>query len=228
MSRKTCRGFTLIELLVVIAIIAILAAMLLPALAKAREKDRSVSCMNNVKQITLGILIYADANQEEFPYCDRTASVPAQLGAMPWWEAVPAQVGNTNSLYCPSRPAPGAPGVYWSHVYPNPNYGMNEYLHNGLTAACRTLVKAKRPADTIMVADGCHGMGQAWLFAWSLTPGAWNSSPTKCAAAPLQRNPDSAVHSAGSNCGFIDGHAAWMTATAIWDGKSRYYDNPQI
>ncbi len=64
---KTKKGFTLIELLVVIAIIAILAAMLLPALSTARERARSASCMNNMKQLGLAIQMYAHDNFELVP-----------------------------------------------------------------------------------------------------------------------------------------------------------------
>lgn len=64
---KTFKGFTLIELLVVIAIIAILAAILFPVFAQAREKARGTTCLSNVKQIGLGIIMYADDNDEILP-----------------------------------------------------------------------------------------------------------------------------------------------------------------
>ena len=64
---KAVRGFTLIELLLVIAIIAILAGLLLPALARAKQKALGISCMNNLRQLQLAVIYFCDANDDTLP-----------------------------------------------------------------------------------------------------------------------------------------------------------------
>lgn len=105
-KQKKCKSlwFTLIELLVVIAIIAILAAMLLPALAQARERGKTTSCISNLKQIGTGLIMYADDNREYFPIqnCESFTMDPyttAQYtGAVSRWYAPGTAYGGLKGL----------------------------------------------------------------------------------------------------------------------------------
>src|SRR5690242_4714429 len=85
---RCCRsgsgGFTLIELLVVIAIIAILAALLLPALARAKLKATNAACLNNQKQLLLGFIMYADDNADKMIYSNPSPGQPANIGGGFW------------------------------------------------------------------------------------------------------------------------------------------------
>jgi prepilin-type N-terminal cleavage/methylation domain-containing protein/prepilin-type processing-associated H-X9-DG protein len=117
----TIRGFTLIELLVVIAIIAILAAILFPVFAQARESARAISCLSNMRQIGLGLRMYSQDNDEIFPsnrmgyttIGDQTAD-PLYEGGFNWRNAIQPYLKNKGILSCPSNPAarPGGLGGF--------------------------------------------------------------------------------------------------------------------
>src|SRR5580698_9442110 len=96
--KKHRAGFTLIELLVVIAVIAILAAILLPVLGKAKLKAQGIYCLNNLKQLQLAIIMYTSDNQEKFPEnpgagTSLQAWVP---GVMTWDNPIQPNLENTN------------------------------------------------------------------------------------------------------------------------------------
>jgi len=105
MKRK--HAFTLIELLVVIAIIAILAAMLLPALSKAKQRAWTIRCSSNLRQIGLGMKMYADDNAEYYPesggniYWNAIDTGGTEKAS--WMQQIYAEVGNTNVYNCPGN-----------------------------------------------------------------------------------------------------------------------------
>jgi prepilin-type N-terminal cleavage/methylation domain-containing protein/prepilin-type processing-associated H-X9-DG protein len=110
LATKLSRAFTLIELLVVIAIIAILAAMLLPALAKAKQKAKQTGCINNMHQIGLALVMYAD-NYNQYPSCFWSpGSTPPGNSTYVWQPRLLALMGNNrNAFNCPAA----RPQSYW-------------------------------------------------------------------------------------------------------------------
>src|SRR4051794_6915717 len=102
MQKNRRPAFTLIELLVVIAIIAILAAILFPVFARARESARRTTCLNNMKQVTTGILMYAQDYDEVMPYQDGDLCDYATSRKAVWLNSIFPYVKNRQVYICPS------------------------------------------------------------------------------------------------------------------------------
>jgi prepilin-type N-terminal cleavage/methylation domain-containing protein len=162
MSRKKHTGFTLIELLVVIAIIAILAAILFPVFAQARQAARGASSQSNLKQLSLGILMYIQDNDETFPPdIEWTVQGPINIGGpvVLWgWEIVPYLKNGQifgDPLTAPPSQQPAS--LWWPYLT---QYGYNYTAlspHNSPTWPCpvatpATMAGLNRPAELVMLA----------------------------------------------------------------------------
>jgi len=161
------RGFTLIELLVVIAIIAILAAILFPVFAKAREKARQSSCSSNLKQLTIAMAQYAQDYDEVLHLHRNTASTYG------WPDMVSPYIKNQQVFVCPSSNN----GVV--RVGPSPNigthYGWN-WTYLGSDTWGRALAEITKPAETIAYGDSISYVISYYQYAYR--PLKWHNEGT--------------------------------------------------
>ena len=204
-------GFTLIELLVVIAIIAILAAILFPVFARAREKARQTSCLSNVKELSLGIAMYTQDYDETLPYAALWEPYNNGAGPLHWWEDMIFPYTKNQQIYlCPS----GTPFGIW---YPMANcaafspavsdYDTCDWLMG------QKIAQLQAPAQTLQIFDAqstCEiwGAGGTDL---SAADQAWVVAKTGCSngegPGPYVSNN---AHNGGFNTSFMDGHAKWL------------------
>lgn len=197
-------GFTLIELLVVIAIIAILAAILFPVFARAREKARQTSCLSNVKQLGLSMMMYVQDYDESFPHraigTGGTVVYPngSTSGTMFWYMAIYPYVNNVQVFSCPSD-ASGrwAGGATSSGI----RYGYSRGLCHNNSRPPITLAELTRPADTAMIAD--TGFAPE-------PPRTASPMPYVFYSRIYYRTMIYPRHNGGANFAFADGHAKWI------------------
>jgi prepilin-type N-terminal cleavage/methylation domain-containing protein/prepilin-type processing-associated H-X9-DG protein len=227
------RGFTLIELLVVIAIIAILAAILFPVFARAREKARQTTCLNNVKQITLGILMYASDYDEKLPMLYDLGS-PRQ-GII---RTTQPYVKNWDIHDCPSADMTSNTG-YLGHR----SYGYNTKIITRAYGAKMALVQS--PASTVMLGDVCHDRNAPGRFHppdrgpfrcdpdgsnCQVCGGTHNSMfGDESSHGPVSGDDRPGFnfierHNGTGNASFVDGHAKAMKHTELYaDGDPDVY-----
>jgi prepilin-type N-terminal cleavage/methylation domain-containing protein/prepilin-type processing-associated H-X9-DG protein len=227
MHRRRHLGFTLIELLVVIAIIAILAAILFPVFAQAREKARAISCVSNIKQLATAFNMYVQDYDEVFPLRspgpgteqtwftqppDARAGDPA-LRSVYWITSTNPYAKNYQIWRCPSAPAttfidPGANAKinYWSYHF---NSLMGAYPLAGVNAPVQVPLIWEgygKAASSVFSLNNPYDRDNGATRPW---PAVYQDPGTTCVSrfGMWTFGKDFRIHTNGTNFAYVDGHA---------------------
>src|SRR4051794_8275349 len=181
--RSPKNGFTLIELLVVIAIIAILAAILFPVFAQARDQARQTTCLNNMKQLGTALMMYGqdyDENYPSWPFTTKpnllSSPIFSQWSYSVWAYAIQPYVKNTNIFVCPNGPTKNGNGGTYI-VGPKGsqmpiNLAINEYIENrdnNFSTVAQLAAAKNGPAEVTVIAETVYaGIYQDWSDGYNI------------------------------------------------------------
>jgi prepilin-type N-terminal cleavage/methylation domain-containing protein/prepilin-type processing-associated H-X9-DG protein len=228
-------GFTLIELLVVIAIIAILAAILFPVFARARENARRASCQSNLKQIVLGVLQYAQDNDSRLVPFQNINSKGILTSSVNHFDPVQPYLKSSNLLFCPSAPKYKPSSVNQAAIdkqeYTNMQYGFSSNVQGSLKYIAPLVLNNANFPGTMLI-DAFPEAARTCLLGETSEFGYVYGAPSPTQtyftngygysyfAAKTEGNANDRIlfrerHFEGSNYAYLDGHVKWIKVEAV-------------